>query len=200
MPAPTQPPRPDRELLALASDASGAWEEAGARLLARGASVLPLLERGLDDPRLGAAAHWRILRLLARLGRPESLPAIRAALHRALDHGNAPVLGGALEALAALAIPEAVGELVALLGHTDADIVRRVAALVGQTRSPAALAPLVHLLEHADPSLRYAAVHGLTGLDSPAARAALSVHLPRETDAEVRALIRSAGVGPGRDQ
>jgi HEAT repeat protein len=197
VPDPDETPLPDRQLLALASDAPGVWEEAAAAILALGTASLPLLERGLEDPRLGSVAHWRILLLLRQLGRAESVPAIRRALGRALEERDSSVTFGAMEALGAFHAPEAVGELVALLAHPDPDIVRRAAVLAGETRSPGALAPLVRLLDGGEPSIRYAATHGLIGLGSPEARAVLARHLARETDDEVRALIRSAGAAGG---
>jgi HEAT repeat protein len=185
--------------MALASDAWAAHDAARRSFLAQGVQGIPLLLSGLEDERLGLMAHRRILQILGELGREETIPAIRAALHRSLGRDDPIVRAGAMEALAAFRAPEAVGELIALLDHPNPDVVKHAAMLAGHTRAPAALAPLRRLLASDDASRRHAAAVGLIRMDDSAARAALSEHLARETDDEVRTLIGAAGIGdPGR--
>lgn len=183
---------PDPELLELASDAPGAWQEAAARLCERGVDALPLLERGLHDDRLGSTAHWRILLVLSELGREESLAMVRAALRRALARGDWAVITGAMEALAALRSPEAVDELLPLLAHDDPDVAKYAAVLAGKTGNRRAAEPLLRLLQSTNVSLRYAAATGLAELADPTTRAALERHLAGEQDAEVRQRLLEA--------
>lgn len=183
---------PPEELLALASGSAPALERARMWFRAQGAAGVPLLLRGLEDDRLGRLAHQQILRLLGELQREETIPAIRAALHRALDRDDPIVRAGAMDGLACFAAPEAVDELIQLLAHPNLDIVRRAAVLAGHARSPRALEPLRGLFGHADASIRYAAVQGLIALNLPNAWAALREQLAHEQDGQVRTLIRSA--------
>lgn len=177
---------PDPELLELASDAPGAWQEAAARVRARGLDALPLLERGLKDDRLGSTAHWRILLVLRELALKESLAVVRTALQRALVRGDWAVTTGAMETLAALRTPEAVDELLPLLAHPDLDVAKYAAVLAGKTGDRRAGEPLLHLLQSPSASLRYAAASGLAELADPTLRAALERHLAGEQDPEVR--------------
>src|SRR4051812_31357419 len=99
---------PDSDLSELGNDSPGIWESAAARLAERGAAALPVLERGLNDDRLGSVTHWRMLLVLRELAREESIPLIRTALRRALTRRDSTVIHGAMEALAAFRAPEAV--------------------------------------------------------------------------------------------
>lgn len=179
----------------LASDAWVIHDAARRSFIARGAQGVPLLLEGLEDERLGLMAHRRILLILGELGIEQAIPAIRAALDRALRRDDPIVRSGAMEALAAFRTPEAAGELVALLDHPDIHVVRQAAMLAGHTRAPLALAPLRRLLDGGDASLRHAAALGLIRMDNDGARAVLADHLARETDEGVRSLLRSAGIG-----
>ncbi|CAN7510880.1 HEAT repeat domain-containing protein [Variovorax sp. LjRoot84] len=186
---------PAVQLMDLASDAWAIHDAARRSFIAQGAQGIPLLLDGLEDERLGLMAHRRILLILGELGVEQTIPVIRAALHRSLRRDDPIVRSGAMEALAAFRTPEAVGELVALLDHPNPDVVKHAAMLAGHTRAPAVLAPLRQLLASDDASRRHAAAVGLIRMDDAAARAALSEHLARETDDEVRTLIRVAGIG-----
>jgi HEAT repeat protein len=185
------PELPDPRLVDLASDAADLYEASRAWFLEQGAAAVPLLVRGLQDDRLGSVGHWRILLVLRELRRDEALPAIRAAFRRALDRRDPIVLPGAMEALARFSTPETAAELIALLGDPDADLVKHAAALLGLMGDPAAVGPLARLLEGENASIRFAAARALVQLNLPDARAALERHLPKEPDAEVRAVITS---------
>jgi HEAT repeat protein len=184
--------------MALASDAWAAHDAARRSFLAQGVQGIPLLLGGLEDERLGLMAHRRILQILGELGREETIPAVRVALHRSLGRDDPIVRAGAMEALAAFRAPEAVGELIALLDHPNPDVVKHAAMLAGHTRAPAVLAPLRRLLASDDASRRHAAAVGLIRMDDAAARAALGEHLVRETSDEIRTLIRAATGTPLR--
>jgi HEAT repeat protein len=184
----------DHDLLELANDSPGIWEAAGARLMEKGAAALPILKRGLNDDRLGSVAHWRMLLVLRKLAREESIPLIRTVLRRALTRRDSSVINGAMEALAAFRTPEAVDELVALLDHADPDLVKHAAVLAGLAGGLRAAEPLLRLLRSQEASIRYAAARGLVQVDDPGVRTALELHLQNETDPEVRdLLLRSPG-------
>jgi HEAT repeat protein len=185
----------DPRLVDLACDAPELSQAARRAFVVQGEAAIPTLLAGLEDQGLGGVGHWRVLRLLGELRIESALPAVRTALHRAAARNDPVVLPAAMEALAAFATPEAVGELVALLGFHDPHVVKRAAILLGETESPEALAPLAGLLTHGDPGVRYCAAGALLRLRDPRARAALAAHLERETDRDVRELIRIGRAG-----
>jgi len=121
--------------MGLASDAQSSRDAARRWFLEQGAQAIPLLEEGLSDDRLGLMAHRQILLILGALGREQTLPVIRAALHRALDRDDPIVRSGAMEALAAFDTPESFGELVALLDHPNADVAKLAVILVDHVRT-----------------------------------------------------------------
>lgn len=131
----TQRSLPDPQLIALASDAQAARDAARRWFLAEGDRGIALLVNGLEDERLGLMAHRHILLILGELGRKESLPVIRAALHHALDCDDPIVRSGAMEALSAFDTPEALGELLALLDHPNADVANLAVILVDHMRA-----------------------------------------------------------------
>jgi HEAT repeat protein len=133
MSAPNDPLDP--QLMALASDARIARDAAARWFLAQGEQGIALLLRGLQEDRLGLMAHRRILLILGELGREETIPVIREALHRALQRDDPIVRSGAMEALAAFYAPEAVRELEALLDHPNGDVARLATILVDHVRS-----------------------------------------------------------------
>ena len=126
---------PDPHLMGLASDAQVARDASARWFVAQGEQGIALLLRGLHDERLGLMAHRRILLVLGELGREETIPAIREALHRALERDDPIVRSGAMEALAAFRAPDAVRELEALLEHPDADVARLATILVDHVRA-----------------------------------------------------------------
>ncbi len=107
--------------------------------------------------RIGAA------QVLASIGRPEAVPAVRGALARA---ESGPLRSHLLLALAALGPPGGIPEAVRMLGAPAAD--ERAAAVEALALSPTAGAgpPLAEALRRAgeDPPLRIAAAGALLGL------------------------------------
>ena len=182
----------DGDLLELADDSADVWQAAGARLKARGAAAVPILERGLGDDRLGSVAHWRMLLVLRELRLEETVPLIRAALRRALSRRDSTVIQGAMEALAVFETPEALGELLALLEHDEPDVVKHAAALAGQIGGARAAEALLRLLQSEVASIRYSAASALAGLEDSGVRAALQRQLRVETDPDVREVLRRA--------
>src|SRR5262245_22715633 len=116
------------QLIRLASDDAGIYQDAWRWFLAQGAASAPDLVRGLDDPRLGSVCHWRILLVLRELALPSTLPAIVTAFRTALATGNAIVLPGAMEALAVFQSEEAESALISALASPDPDVVNHAAA------------------------------------------------------------------------
>jgi HEAT repeat protein len=195
-----QDPNPsiDARLIDLASDHPGSYESAGAWFLRQGPPIAPALAAALDNPDLGAIAHWRILLLLRQFADPGTLPAILRVLRSAAARRDPIVLPGAMEAAAAFRDPEAAQALIELLQHPDPDTVKHAAVLAGGTGDARAFEPLLRLLANPSPLIRYSAAKGLIALGGPAVQDSLRRHLESETDPEVRALILSAGGGAGR--
>lgn len=185
----------DSRLVDLACDAPELYQAARRWFLSQGERAVAILVAGLEDDGLGSVGHWRILRLLGELHAESQLPAVRKALDRAAARNDPIVLPGAMEALAAFGTPEAVRPLIAFLDSPDPNVVKRATMLLGGVASSEAIGPLVSLLTRDDPGTRYCAAGALARLDDPRARAALAEHLPHEPDAEVRDVIRAAGIG-----
>jgi len=181
-------PQIERQLLNLASDRPEVNRAAAAWFLTKGKGVAPALAAALDDVRLGAVCHWRILLVLRQLKIKSTLPAILQVLWR-----NDPITRpGAMEAAAVFATDEAVDALAGLINIADRDVARHAAVLLGQTRAPRAVPHLERLLTDANPEVRSVAVRALGAVGDPAAHAVLQRHLGIETDGEVREQIRAA--------
>lgn len=192
-----EPEEVRERLVDLASDRPRVQETAESWFRNRGAEALSDLVEGLRDTGLGSVGHMRILRLLAELGDPAALPAIRDALRKGLARPDPIVVPAAMDALAATGAPEAADELERLLEHDDPDVVKHAALLLGDRRWGVRAPALARLLERPEQGVRYAAVQALLEMKGREVETILTGHLERETDPEVRARIREGGVGSG---
>ena len=137
-------------------------------------------------------AHWRILRILAQLALPSTVPAILAAYERARVERDVIAMPGALEALAAFPADErAFAALRSALDDPDLDTVNFAAFLIasqGGRRAELAIAPL---LARSEMRARQSAVVALGKLDTDGARVLLREHATRERDPDVRKFLPS---------
>jgi HEAT repeat protein len=182
---------PHDQLIRLASDSPGIYQDAWRWFVSGGASIVPILVEGLGDERLGSVAHWRILLILRELALPSTLPTILEAFHAALRQRNPIVLPGALEALAVFDDEDAMSALVSALRSGDEDIVNHAAVLIGDKGGSRAVEVLSRLLTDQSPRLRQSAVRGLSKIDTDAAIEILRKHRSSEKDPGVLALMRS---------
>jgi HEAT repeat protein len=197
----------DNQLVRLASDDAGIYEDAQRWFLARRADIAPALVAGLDRRGLGSVGRWRILLLLRELALPSTLPAILQAFRSAVDEQNPIVLPGAMEALAVFDDEEAMSALMSVLASDDRDVVNHAAALIGSKAgkagtaggpraqaaqaAQAALVALTDLLRHPDAARRQSAVRGLLLMDQDSAREVLRQHRTQERDPGVLKLLRA---------
>lgn len=176
------------DLRVLGDAPSPRQDEAMHRIARRGRAAVPALLAELAADRLGGIGRARVLRLLARTAAPEALPPILAALG---DHRH-DARAAAIDAVAVFPDPSALAALIKLLDDPDVDVVKHVAARLGDRRDAAAIEPLSQLLERMDQGTRYSAARALASIGGPRARELLAAHLPSETDDEVRAVIEDA--------
>src|SRR5262249_16853501 len=87
--------------------------------------------------------------------------------------------------------------LLRLLGDPDADIVQQAASCLGDREQTGAVSALGALLARDEQGVRYSAVRALARIGGPDAQAILRTHLPREHDAEIRAVIEQTLTGEG---
>ena len=177
------------QLVRLADHTPGIYQDAWRWFLAQGTAGVPGLVEGLDDPRLGAVCHWRILLVLRELRVASTLPAILAAYRSAVATGNVIVLPGALEALAVFDDDDAWEALTSALDLRDPDAVSHVAVLLAHKGGPRAEQAIAKLLARPDMRSRQAGVAALLRIDSDAARATLARHRAIETDPDVLKLF-----------
>ncbi|MBX7100459.1 MAG: HEAT repeat domain-containing protein, partial [Myxococcaceae bacterium] len=116
-------------------------------------------------PRLVAALYdesWRVRKLASELlSRAEATPPLLTALLGVLaDRGQTGARNAAASALALLGA-EAVGPLVTLLGHADADQRKLAADVLGEVRRPEAVPALLNALQDADLNVQAAAAEAL---------------------------------------
>lgn len=182
---------PEQQLIRLASDNAGVYQDARQWFFDQGPSIAPVLIAGLERSDLGSVAHWRILLLLREFALPSTLPAILKAFRQALETKNFIVLPGAMEALAVFKNDEALSALLSVLQSGELDDVKHAAALLGDWGSDRAVQALIDLLDHPDAGVRKSAVKALLKIATPAVHQALKQHRDREQDADVLALIDS---------
>ena len=174
----------------LAGDAPSFQERARRELIARGEAVVPSLQAALDAPELGSVGHGRIARLLPQIGGTVALRLLIEVAARARAASDPILQADVIVALGVAKTNEALGELRALLGSTNLDIVKQATIALGQTRAESAVAALATLLQRPEASVRYCAVGALGALASPRAQAILKEHAAREVASEVQAHIR----------
>lgn len=183
------PTEPHDQLIRLASDAASIYDDARRWFLSGGPSVVPILVEGLDEPRLGSVAHWRILLLLRELALPSTLPAIVKAFRAALQEKNPIVLPGAMEALAVFDDDEAMSALLSVLGSGDADFVNHAAVLLGDKGGKRTIDALSVLLTDQDARARQSAVRGLLKIHTDPVREILTKHRTTEKDPGVLKIL-----------
>lgn len=172
---------PEQQLIRLASDHAGTYQDARQWFFDQGPSIVPVLIEGLERSELGSVAHWRILLLLREFALPSTLPAILKAFRQALETKNFIVLPGAMEALAVFKNnDEALSAMISVLQSGELDDVKHAAALLADWGSERVVAALIDLLDHPDAGVRKSAVKALLKIDTPKVREALKQHRDRE--------------------
>jgi len=182
---------PEQQLIRLASDNTGIYQDARQWFFDQGPSIAPVLIDGLEKSELGSVAHWRILLLLREFAEPSTLPAILKAFRKALETKNFIVLPGAIEALAVFKNDEALSALISVLQTGEIDDVKHAAVLLGDRGGDRAAGALIDLLDHSDPGVRKTAVKALSKINTAPVREALKQHRDRETDPDVLAQINT---------
>jgi HEAT repeat protein len=182
-------PTAEQQLIRLASDNKGIYQDAWRWFLSQGPSIAPILVGGLEDSELGSVGHWRILLVLQELALPSTLPAILKAFRLALERKDPIILPGAMEALAVFDTDESLSALVSVLKSGESDAIRHAVALLGNMTSGRAVRSLIDLLNDPQPEVRVSAVHSLQGIESPPAQEALKQHRIHEKDPSVLALM-----------
>jgi HEAT repeat protein len=182
-------PEVHHQLVRLADHTPSIYQDAWRGFLARGAAAAPDLVEGLDDPKLGAVCHWRILLVLRELRVPATLPAILRAYRTAAANGDAIVLPGALDALAVFDDEEAWAALTSALDLRDAIAVGHAAVLLAQKGGRRAEEAIARLLARPEPAMRQAGVAALSRIDTESARATLARHRASEKDPDVLKLF-----------
>jgi hypothetical protein len=183
----------EEHLVKLASDNAVLQEIAREWFRSQGMNAINELEMALNNPGLGAVAHWRIMRLLAELNPTGSTPAVIHALDRGLETQNHTLITGAIEALRAINNDSAIQRLIELLGHPNTDIVKQAAIALGALHPEQALDSLLRMLSTADESVRYTVVGALLQYENPSVKDRLHEHKKRETDEEIRQLMKTSG-------
>jgi HEAT repeat protein len=175
----------------LASDHGPIYDDARRWFLERGAGAVPILVEGLEDPRLGSVAHWRILLLLRELRVSSTLPAVVKAFRKAVADGDVIVLPGAMEALAAFEEEEALSELISVLESGNADWINHAAALLGHKGGRRAEEALAALLASEHAWARRSAARGLLIVKTNFGRDLLRQHRKTEQDPGVLELLKA---------
>lgn len=185
------PPNGEQQLIRLASDNSGIYQDARNWFLSQGPSIAPILVEGLENSGLGPVAHWRILLLLRELALPSTLPAILKSLRLALERKDPIVLPGAIEAVSAFPAEEAVPALASVLQSGEMDDAKHAAALLGILGGDRAVESLAAALRHPQGGVRKSAVQALLKVNTARAHEALKRHREHEKDPDVQALMNS---------
>src|SRR4051794_37565531 len=123
----------NEQLGRLMSDSGAMQQDAEKFFLAGSPDVIGVLLEALKDPRFRGTGHHRILLLLAKLQRPETLPAVIDAYHRAMEARDFSAITGALEALSAFQFADSVQAIASALASPDTDIVKHAAIVIGRT-------------------------------------------------------------------
>lgn len=181
-----------RRLVDLAADRIEVADPARDWFRARLPDLSGMLAASLGDPYLGRAGHARIIDLLRESGAHHAVDAIVNALQRASATRDFMVATAAMEALAALRAPDGLDAIITVLEGDNRDLAKQAAVLAGRSGAARVVEPLSRSLQSADPFLRYAAARGLASHESKDAHAILALHLKREDDGDVRALIERA--------
>ena len=184
-----------RQIVRLCSDAAELQQAARIALRQYGPEAIPPLEAALDDPSLGSAGHWRILRLLSSLPDHDNSAAAIACLRRGLDRRDPILIRAALEALGESDAPVAAKALVEMTGHANQDWAIQAILALSHHRTPEAVNCLTGLLSHADESFRWSAVKALARDVPESIRSLLEQHARSEQNPEIRQLIHDTLLG-----
>ena len=157
--------------------------------------ALPALSRCLTKER-SAPIRAHCIEALGGLRSREALGIILAAFARTTD---ALVRDHAVDALGNFPHRRVVAALTDLLQADDETLRQRILLALGRTGADAAVAPVLNAFETAQSDdERFAALHALAGLRSPAATDVLSAALARAENPRLRAAIAVA-LGASRD-
>ena len=155
-------------------------------------AVRPLLDR-LALPEPDGAVRQSIYEALGRLGTREAVSIVLAALTRTTD---TLVRDRAVDALGNFPYRRVVRALAALLPAADETLRQRVLLALGRTGAEAAVAPVLDAFETASTDIeRFAALHALADLGSPAATEALAAALAEAESPRLRAALGASRDG-----
>ena len=132
------------------TEAQGKWGDS---------SVVESLLTVLNDSN---DVHWRVVDVLAKIGKPAVKPLVDA-----LNESDEDISWHAAQALGHMGDPNAVEPLIAALKHSDSDVRKYAAFALGKIGDPGAVAPFITALKDSDNNVRRHAVYALGGIGDP---------------------------------
>lgn len=138
------------------------------RLADRGADVVPLVVKVVQDSTKSPEARWSAIWTLDRI---DGGKASRAAIVAALNDADLSIQRQAARQLGESSAREAIPNLAKLLGHSDRSVRFQAATALGRIGDVAAVAALLPTLDEADLFARYASFTALNRIgrsESPA--------------------------------